>query len=312
MKLDTENMARLLFAAVLLLGAAFGAGWYFLSSSRYATYQIYTHDPVSGLIADAPVEYHGVDIGRVKRVELVDARSVRILLRVERTAPITTATVATIITRGLAARGFTGYVYVSLEETGAEPSPGPVARSGEDPPVIPLTQPKSASLDTAIARMDENVQRLTERFSDVLDGNTVASLKQSVDNLQRVTTTLSNNNAKLNALIDNGLQASRELKPLLESSNRVVDTLHAQILPETHGALVHLEELNRQLQPLVDSSNDTLDALKTQVLPQTYKTLTDLDQLSTSLGGFARKVNKDPSVIVRGAAPVPFGPGEAR
>ena len=92
MKRDADNKARLAFAVVLLLTAAGGAGWYLLSSSRYTTYQIVTRDPVSGLIADAPVEYHGVDVGKVRSVELVDSRSVRILLNIEHSAPVTAAT----------------------------------------------------------------------------------------------------------------------------------------------------------------------------------------------------------------------------
>jgi len=72
MKLDVDNKARLAFTVVLLLGAAAGVCWHFLSVSRYTTYQIRTQESVSGLLVDAPVEYHGVDVGRVKRVELID------------------------------------------------------------------------------------------------------------------------------------------------------------------------------------------------------------------------------------------------
>src|SRR6266511_5648703 len=138
MKLDADSKARIAFALVLLLAAAAGAAWYLFSSSRYTTYQIQTHDPVSGLIADAPVEYHGVDVGKVTSVELIDSRSIRILLSIRSDAPVTAATVATITSRGLATRGFTGYVYVSLEDATAE-SGGLVAKPGERYPAIPMT-----------------------------------------------------------------------------------------------------------------------------------------------------------------------------
>jgi phospholipid/cholesterol/gamma-HCH transport system substrate-binding protein len=273
MKLDVENTARLAFAAVLVLTAAVGAGWYLLASSRYTTYQILTRDPVSGLIADAPVEFHGVDVGKVKSVELIDSRSVRILLSVDDGAPVTKATVATITTRGLAARGFTGYVYVSLDDALAE-SGRLAAPPGERYPTIPLTPPQSVSLDVAIGKMNDNVEFISERVRKVLDDRTVASLKQSVDQLQRVTKTLADDNDKLHALIVNGERASQQLQPLLETSR------------------------------------DTLKELNTQILPEAHKTLTSLDNLSTGLTGFATKVNRDPSIIVRGAAPPPLGPGE--
>jgi phospholipid/cholesterol/gamma-HCH transport system substrate-binding protein len=275
MKLDADSKARIAFALVLLLAAAAGAAWYLFSSSRYTTYQIQTHDPVSGLIADAPVEYHGVDVGRVKSVELIDSRSIRVLLSIKNGAPVTAATVATITSRGLATRGFTGYVYVSLEDAGTD-FRSLVARPDERYPAIPSAPSKSVNLDLAISQVNENVQFMTDLLQNVLDKNTVASLKQSVDSLQRVTKTLADNNAKLSSLIVNGERASHQLQPLLESSK------------------------------------DTVNALQTQLLPEAHKALTSLDNLSTSLTGFATKVNKDPSVIVRGAAPPPPGPGEGQ
>jgi phospholipid/cholesterol/gamma-HCH transport system substrate-binding protein len=309
MKLDADNKARIAFALVLLLGAAGGIVWYLFSSSRYTTYQIQTHDPVSGLIADAPVEYHGVDVGRVKSVELIDSRSVRILLSIKNGAPVTAATVATITSRGLATRGFTGYVYVSLEDAGTD-SRSLVARPDERYPAIPTAPSKSVNLDLAISQVNQNVQFMTELLQNVLDKNTVASLKQSVDSLQQVTKMLADNNAKMNSLIINGERASRQLQPLLASSQDAVNTLQTQVLPETHRALTSLDNLSTSLQPLLESSKDTVNALQTQVLPEAHKALTSLDYLSKSLSGFATKVSKDPSVIVRGVAPPLPGPGE--
>jgi len=309
MKLDADNKARIAFALVLLLAAAAGTGWYLFSSSRYTTYQILTHDPVSGLIADAPIEYHGVDVGKVKSVELIDSRSIRVLLSIKNGAPVTAATVATITSRGLATRGFTGYVYVSLEDAGTD-SRSLIARSGERYPAIPTAPSKSVNLDLAISQVNENVQFMTELLQNVLDKNTVASLKQSVDSLQQVTKMLADNNAKMNSLIINGERASRQLQPLLASSQDAVNTLQTQVLPETHRALTSLDNLSTSLQPLLESSKDTVNALQTQVLPEAHKALTSLDYLSKSLSGFATKVSKDPSVIVRGVAPPLRGPGE--
>src|SRR5437899_3345749 len=123
MSLSIENKARLAFVVLLLAGAAAGLAWFVVASSRYVTYEVRTQDAVSGLIADAPVEFHGVEVGKVERVELIDPHRVGIVLSVSRQAPVTMATVATITARGLASRGFTGYVYVSLEDDGGDVRP---------------------------------------------------------------------------------------------------------------------------------------------------------------------------------------------
>jgi phospholipid/cholesterol/gamma-HCH transport system substrate-binding protein len=273
MKLDADGKARLAFAALILLAAVAATAWYVFSSSRQTTYQIITQDAVSGLMADAPAEYHGVEVGKVKNVELIDSRSVRILVSIDRTAPISAATAATITTRGLAARGYTGYVYVSLEDVGSD-FRKLVPRPGERYAAIPVAPQRAESLDVTIRQMSDNVQFITDRVHEVLDDQTVGSLRQSVESLRRVTKTLADNSARLNTLIVNGEHASHRLGPLM------------------------------------DSTNDTVKALQTQILPETHKALTSLDDLSTRLSALATKVDRDPSVIVRGAALPPPGPGE--
>jgi phospholipid/cholesterol/gamma-HCH transport system substrate-binding protein len=275
MKISVEHKARLAFVAVTLLGTAAALGWFLVASGRYTTYQMRTQDSVSGLIVDAPVEFHGVEVGRVKRVELSDPRSVSILLSVKTEAPVTSATVATITARGLASRGFTGYVYVSLEDSGSRAGPL-LAAAGEPYPQLRSTPSRSVNLDTTISQVNANVQVMTDLLQTVLDEKTIASLKQSVDSLQQVAQTLAANNRRLSTIVANTEQASQQFRPLL------------------------------------NSSSDTVRALQTQVLPEAYHTLSNLNRLSTSLNGAAAKINRDPSVLVRGAATPPLGPGESR
>ena len=120
MSANVHGKARLIFLALLGAGGLAAGLGYFWSSGQYTTYRIETHDSVSGLIVDSPVELHGVEVGKVTRIELADPYTVAILLRITSEAPVSKATVATITARGLAARGFTGYVYVALENAGTE------------------------------------------------------------------------------------------------------------------------------------------------------------------------------------------------
>ena len=275
MKIDADNKARLGFVLVVLIGAIAGGFWYLLLAARYAIYEIETRDVVSGLIADAPVEFHGVDVGKVKRVELTGPHAVSILLSVDKSAPVTTATVATITSRGLATRGFTGYVYISLEDAGTD-ARRLVASPGRKYPVIAATPSRSVNLDLAISQVNENVQSLTGLLQSALDEKTLAALKKSLESLERITEVLAGNTEKLNSLV------------------------------------VNTERTSRQLKPLVESSSDTVRTLQTQILPEAHKALSNLDNLSSSLSAFAEKINRDPSVLVRGAAPPAPGPGERR
>lgn len=268
-----NTKASLIFVACLLISICAAAAWYFYSMGQYATYQIDTQESVSGLIADAPVEFHGVDVGKVKSIRLVNPRSVRIVLNVDKATPVTLASVATITSRGLATRGFTGYVYISIEDVGSDSRPL-TTRPGERYPIIPTAPSKVMTLDTTLNQVRENFLVITDLLVSIFDTKTVASLKQSADSLRQVTKVLAENSAKLDSIVSNTERASQRVEPLLESSH------------------------------------DTVRALQTQILPDAHRALSNLDSLSISITELANKINRDPSSLIRGTAPPQAGPGE--
>jgi phospholipid/cholesterol/gamma-HCH transport system substrate-binding protein len=317
MKMDIDMKARLLFTAVLLVLATGTLIWYFLAATHFTTYQIYTKDSVSGLIVDAPIEFHGVEVGKVKSVKLLEPQLVSIVLNVEKAAPVSSATVATIISRGVAARGFTGYVYVSLEDAGTVASPL-AAQPGEPYPVIPTAPAKVVTLDTAVNQVNANVQAATELMRSVLDRKSVTSLRQSIDNLQQVSKALADNSAKLDSIITAAERASRRIEPLLESSQNAVNSVQdvsrqvGPLLESGQNTARSLQSASGRLGPLLESSQGTVDTIQTQILPQMTKALADLEILSNSFGDLANTINRDPSILIRGRTPARPGPGEAK
>jgi len=280
--MSIEHRAWLLFGLLLAVGAAAGAAWYLSAATRYATFEIRTADPVSGLVVDSPVEFHGVEVGKVRRVRLVNARSVSILLNVRRDAPVTSATVATITARGLATRGFTGYVYVALEDNGVDQRPLAVPR-GDTYPQIPTTPAQSASLDTNISAVRQDVQQLTELVHSVLDPKSVGALKSSIHNLQRVTDVLAANSQRLDAMIS--------------SAERTT---------------ANAEQTSRDVQPLLDSSQQLVKAMQSEILPKTDDAIVKVSELATSLTDISSEIERNPSVLVRGKSPPTPGPGEKK
>jgi phospholipid/cholesterol/gamma-HCH transport system substrate-binding protein len=303
-KIDINTKARVAFAAVLLVSVVAGALWYMHSVSHYATYQIYTQDSVSGLMVDAPIEFHGVEVGKVRDIRLVNPRLVNIVLSIDKSAPVTTASVATVTSRGLATRGFTGYVYISLDDVRTDARPL-ITAAGVPYPVIPTAPSKVITLDTDISQVKDNVQAITALLQSLLDRKTILSLQQAADSMQQLTKVLAANSSKLSSIVDHTELASHRLEPLLESSQETVRVLQTQVLPEVHVALANLE-------PLLESSQDSVSALQTQILPEARQALMNLDNLSTTFTGVATRIDQDPSILIRGAARPSPGPGESK
>jgi phospholipid/cholesterol/gamma-HCH transport system substrate-binding protein len=310
------------FGALLLLGGVAALAWFGLASSRTAFYEIRTRDSVSGLIPDAPVEFHGVEVGKVSRVELTGPDSVRVVLQVRADTPVSTATVATITSRGLASRGFTGYVYVALDNDGAE-ARTLAARDADGYPQIRAAPSRSISLDTAISQVSEDLQSLSTLLRASLDDKTIASLKQSLVSMEQVTRTLAGNSDRMNAILLNAERSSQRLDPMLRSGAEAAAVLRTQVLPQAYQALANLERASSvlianteragsRLEPLLESGSETARALQTQLLPEAYEAITKLDRLAGTLNGVATRIERDPSVVIRGIGKRPPGPGEDR
>jgi ABC-type transporter Mla subunit MlaD len=324
-----EARARRLFAGVLLALFLAVAAWLLLPSARYATYEIRSAEPVSGLIPGAPVEFHGVEVGKVREVELLQPRLVRVLVDVRRNIPVSSATVATITGRGLASRGFTGYVYVSLEE-GDGRGTALAAAPGSDWPLLASAPARVVSLDTSIHQLNEDMRVVTALLQSALDPQTLRSLRQSAANLEQVAQLLANNNQRFAATLANAERASVQVQPLLQSSSEAMRTLRTQVLPQAHDSFVRLDALSASLderlgvilrntelassrfEPLLQSGNDAVLSLQTQILPEAHRTLTRLDSLSSALGETAVRIRRNPALLLRGASPAADGPGEAQ
>jgi len=331
-----NRRARWLFAGVMVVVLAAGTAWLVFSRAEHTVFEIETGDPVSGLIADAPVEFHGVEVGRVKKVELAGPRTIRILLEIRNGTPVSSATVATITARGLAMRGFTGYVYVALEDSGSDTRPLQVA-SGQRYARIPSAPIHVVNMDLAIAQVNDNVQALTTLVQGALDPATLASLKQSINGIERVARTLAANNARIESLLANADTAMRAAPPFMQATRGTMARVDALLDPHTIASMQQLtgslerltgmlaannakletlitkgEETTHEIGPLLQSTRETMSQLQTQVLPQAQRTLERVEELSTTMNGVARKINRDPSVLIRGAAPASPGPGETK
>lgn len=297
-----ENRARIAFGLFVVVLAIAAAAAYLVVRGEHQLYEVRSPDNVSGLIRGAPVEFHGVEVGKVDDVQLAGPQDVRVIIEVGKDVPVTTATVATITGRGLSARGFTGYVYVSLED--ATPGGRPlVADAGSRYPRIATGPSQGASLDTSIHQLNDSVQAAVALLRTTLDAQTIASLKHSVANLDEVTRTLAANNARLQQIVVNAERTTAQMPAMVQAGTQTLGAMRTQLLPQASGTLV-------QMNGVIAATQDTVDQLRTQLLPQAQQAVTRADALTGSLADTADRVKRNPAVLVRGMGPRP-GPGEA-
>jgi len=274
--MDTNVSYTLVGAFVIFLVSAVVMAIIWLSSGfsivQYSNYLIYSQESVSGLSIDAPVEYNGVSVGVVKDIDL-DHDNPHLVKVLLNISTTTPVTRGTVAT--LTSRGITGVAFIALKDSGTDLRPL-VTEHGQQYPVIPTAPSIFMRLDTALRQLSKNIQTVADSFQALLDRDNLRSIKDILSHIDQVTGTLASNNQKLNTILLNTSHASQQLTNLLEYSNSAMRTV------------------------------------ETQTLPTTYRLLSNLNEVARTLSEVSTQLKQNPSMLIRGVAPLPPGPGEKR
>jgi phospholipid/cholesterol/gamma-HCH transport system substrate-binding protein len=294
---------------VLVLGAALVGGVLWLSSGRYygrsyAIYQTYMSE-VSGLNANAPVKYRGVDVGSVRRIVLdpANVEQVQLTLAIETGTPVKEDTVAILQTQGL-----TGIAYVDLT-SGRRDSPLLKAKPGEEYPVIRSGPSLLSRLDTAVTALLAGLTRATDNFNALLNEDNRRAIAKTLADLEVLSRTLAARSPAIDAsLADtartmrNTAQLTAELPRLLERIERSADRFDRMA-----DSVARAGQSGAQT---FDSTRDDLQQFTSQSLPQVRELVGELRELTGTLTRVSEELHRDPSMLVRGRAVGKPGPGE--
>lgn len=254
--------------ALLVLGIIrFSSGSGF---ERYATYLVYMQESVTGINIDSSVEFNGVEVGKVRDVQLnpQNPRLVTLLLSIQSKTPVTRGTVAM-----LASRGITGIAYVALKDRSDDLRSLPL-EPGQQYPVIKTAPSIFLRLDAALNLLTNNFRQINESIQSLLNKENLQSIKSTLINLDQITTNLARNSKRVSAIITNTSEASKHFTPFLESGV------------------------------------STMKLLETQTLPEAYRLLLNMDDMTRTLAELSLEIKQNPSMLVRGVNRVGGGPGE--
>ena len=264
-----------LFSAMIMIGLWLTAG---LSAKTYKVYQVNMNESVAGLNVDSPVQYNGVNVGKVKSMQLNprNPEQVILLLNIQQDTPITTSTTATLMSQGL-----TGIAYIGLRGGKTSYVKPLTTEPGEPYPIIKTSPSLFTRLDTAVTELTDNLNNITGDLHAVLDANNRAAFKQTLSNLDTLTTNLAANSKQLNAS-----------------------------LTSVNVFLKNTAKASQQFPGLIQNGQATMQTLNGQTLPAVNQILSTLNEASNNLLTLSNHIKDNPSLLLRGEAPPPPGPGE--
>ena len=300
-----ENKAHALAAGIFVLVAAallvMLAAWLTRETGTRDPYEISTRQSINGLQPQAVVRYRGVEVGKVDSIGF-DPKAqgnVLIKLQVDRSAPVTRDTFAT-----LGFQGVTGLAFVQLDDEG-HPAPRLEPQDGQ-PPRIPmrpgllqkLTDKGEQLLDQADAAM-QHINMLLGDANQKRVANALENIGEAAAQVTQLSHTL---NSTVQTKVDPALaQAKTTLQSVQSTSDEFGRTARRVNAPD--GPIDRLAQGTQSLSHAADSFN-------TATLPRINRVTDDTGRAVRLLGRTVSNIGDNPQSLIYGNGPVPPGPGE--
>lgn len=308
--MDTKVNYAIVGAFVLVLGAVLIGGALWLASGgtlqkKYDPYLAIMDESVAGLNLNAPVKYNGVDVGKVRDIQLdpVNPKRVRLMFAIERGTPVKEDTIAVLKTQGL-----TGIAYVELSG-GARDSVPLAATVGNKYPEIRTKPSLSARLENVLTNVLAKLDSTSSNINAILSDENQAAFKNALADIAAVAHTFAARKDTIDAGItnagrtfENASRLTAEAGPVINRIGRSADAI------EKMGNEVF--RTSASASRVVDAAGADISRFTAETLPELERLLGELSILTNSLRRLTEQTERDPRGFLFGRTPVPAGPGE--
>lgn len=273
-------------AVVVLLFGLIAAGLWLSEGFDHKTYHkyiVYMREAVTGLSEGSLVKYNGVKVGKVDSISLdKDPSVVQVVLDIADGTPITIATEAHLIPQGI-----TGTTYLGLSVTSSDRTPLKI-RPGCPYPVIPYRPSLLFQVETAIEQFSKSMKTfMSKENSD--------NFKKILVNVNRVSEVFASND--------------QSLRETLEKMPKLLDEMRASI-GQFSTMSKDMSTAGKQLNATMVTGKDTLDIISQQTMPPAISLIHRLDIIAGNIEHLSAELQRNPAMLIRGAAPRKKGPGE--
>lgn len=297
-------------AFVLVLGTVLIGVVLWLASGgafqkKYDLYLAIEEESVAGLNLNAPVKYNGVDVGKVRQIQLDPGNPERVILlfAIERGTPIKEDTVAVLKIQGL-----TGIAYVELSG-GTRDAPPLTASAKSEYPVIRTKPSLSARLENVLTNVLAKLESTSNNLNALLSDENRAAFTRALAAIATVAQTIAARKNTLDAGIanaartfENASRATARIEPLIDGIGRSADAIE-KMGNEVAGTSASAGRT-------VDSVGADVKRFTAETLPELERLLGELSVLAGSLRRLSEQLGRDPRGVLFGRKQVPEGPGE--
>jgi len=314
-----ENKSHALAAGVFVLVMAvllvLLATWLTRDAGERDRYEISTRETVTGLQKQAPVRYRGVDVGKVTSITFDPKAQGNVLLQldIERGAPVTRETFAT-----LAFQGVTGLAFVQLDDSG-QTAP-PLVPNDEVPPRIPLKPGLLSKLTAKGEVILDQVEQITVRMNQMLADPNQKRIASALDNVGEAAASVSKLSNNFNTIMEAQF-GPREVNipKLVKSTEQAVTSLRATsdearaAIGEVGKTAARLNSKDGPIDRLAEGTealSHAADSFNAATLPRINRATEDTSRAVRQLSRTVNNINDNPQSLIFGSGRTSPGPGE--
>lgn len=279
--------------------------------TQYDLYLAIEDESVAGLNVNAPVKYNGVDVGKVRKIQLDPNNPDRVNLTfaIAHNTPIRSDTVAVLNTQGL-----TGIAYVELSSSShnahdTHNAPLLQKTPGYDYPVIRTKPSLGARLENVLTTVLASLDGTSKHINAILSDQNQENFKATLADMATISHTIAQHKEDIaqglhgaNQTMANSARLTAKAQPVLEQIGQSADSINAmgkEVSKTSISAAKSLNALGSGVQGVADVT-----------LPELDRLISELNVLSASMRRLSEQTERSPNSLLFGIHPVPDGPGE--
>ncbi|NIA10903.1 MAG: MCE family protein [Nitrospiraceae bacterium] len=285
---------------------------------EYDHYNIYMAESVSGLQKDSAVKYMGVEIGKVKKIE-IDPKNpevVHLLIEVPKGTPIRKGMQAQ-----LKSLGITGLSCIEIAG-GSKDAPLLKQKEGEIP-TIPSKLSIFAKLGVSVEDMSFHISRVSKKLDTLLSDENIRNIKNLLENLKTATAGLqrflsASNADHLKTTLAHLATATNKLNGSLDKFDRLVDSgaeipkkLDVLLDAAVKGART-LDQTATQINSSVKRGDYNLRQITQGTVDRINFLIDNLQDLTVRVQAMVGEIEKSPSDLLFKTSMPLLGPGEKK
>lgn len=303
--------------ALAVLAAAMGFAMWIGKAAldrQWNIYRVIFEESVTGLGVGGAVQYNGIQVGEVRRLQLdpADPSKVWATIRVGAEVPVRTDTIAR-----LAFTGVTGVAIIQL--SGGTPEAGLLGGSEEAPGIIQAQPSAIAQLLSSSEDIASTTSQVLVRINRLLSDQNMQRVASTLEHIETLSRAAAESESDIRTVLGEAANASRRLAELLDSAESAMRRLDDGLvraegalgreLPELsaklNASLDAIERLSGDSAALVADNRAALTQFSQQGLAQVGPALSELRALLEEWRRISQQLEQSPSGFVLGRGQLP-------